>query len=427
MHPEQSTEREITRSPRRASLGRETGTGPRQPSRGRVSDAGIAAGEPAPSRARPPRVLSSGAAVELVTTASGLAALEPSWRALAAEQPNVFLTWEWIAAWREQVAPHDRIRVLAVLDEADDPVGIAPFVVRQQSLWKELVFMGCTVAAPDHLDCIAAKGWQDRVGAAVAEWLENPPWRPEWDIVRLDGMRPDSTLVQGLTASLPPRMAAMWSVDCPFIPLTATWNDFRSSLSGNFRRNLGRRLRKLEREAPGAVKFETITGGPGLEPALADLIELHDSARRANGQSGAFDSAVRRRFYREVVRRFAERGWLRLHRLTVNGQAVASTLCFAYGGKVMLYQLGYDPAWGTYGPGYLITRHMVQSAIEEGASELDMLRGCHPYKFEWNAERRSIVKLRLATSAAGGVLTPMTRWLRAAKQGWKSWRGIHHQ
>ena len=367
----------------------------------------------------------AGVALELLTSPSEFAALEPRWKALAGSQSNIFLTWEWMAAWREQAAPRDDLRVAAVLDEGGELVGVAPFVVRQRRLWKELVFMGCTVAAPDHLDCIAKDGWQHEVGTAVARWLEEPPRRPEWDIVRLDGMRPDSALVQRLTATLPQRMTAMWSIDCPFIPLTDSWEGFRSSLSGNFRRNLGRRLRKLEREAPGPVEFQTVTGGPGLEAALTDLVELHDSARRANRQSSAFDSAVRRRFYGDVVRRFAERDWLRLHRLTVDGRPVASALCFSYSDKVMLYQLGYDPDWGTYGPGYLITRHMVKSAIEEGASELDMLRGCHPYKFEWNAERRSIVKLRLAASAAGGVLTPMTRWLRAAKQRWKNWRGAH--
>jgi CelD/BcsL family acetyltransferase involved in cellulose biosynthesis len=367
----------------------------------------------------------AGVALELITSPAGFAALEPAWKTLAERQANIFLTWEWMAAWREQVAPQDALRVVAVLDEGGDLVGVAPFVVRQQRLWRELVFMGCTVAAPDHLDCIVRAGWQGPVGAAVAEWLENPPRRPEWDVVRLDGMRPESALVQTLMTTVPPRLTAMWSVDCPFVPLTDSWEEFRSRLSGNFRRNLGRRLRKLKREAPGPVRFETVTGGPGLDAAMMDLVDLHDSARRVQGQRGAFDSAVRRRFYHALVQRFAERGWLRLYRLTVDEKPVASVLGFSYADKVMLYQLGYDPRWGTYGPGYLITRYMVESAIDEGASELDMLRGSHPYKFEWNAERRTIVKLRLASSAAGGVLAPMTRWLRAARKGWKSWRGIH--
>jgi CelD/BcsL family acetyltransferase involved in cellulose biosynthesis len=239
-------------------------------------------------------------------------------------------------------------------------------------------------------------------------------------------MKPGSPLVQALLTSAPRRMTAMWSVECPFVPLGSSWKEFRMSrLSGNFRRNLDRRLRKLEREAPGPVTFDTVSADPGIDETMTQLIHLHDAVRRRNGQSGAFDSGVRRQFYRDVARRFSERGWLRLHRLSVDGRPVSLALCFAYGPKVSLYQMGYNLEWGRYGPGYLIGRYLVESAIESGASEVDWLRGGHPYKYEWNADQRSIVKLRLGCSTAGGVVAPMTRWLRAAKSGWKGLRDEH--
>lgn len=365
--------------------------------------------------------------VELLTTPSDLDALEPEWRRLetAGAPANIFLTWEWMAAWRAHVAPRDALRILLVRSSSGEPVGIAPFVLRRQRLWKELVFMGCTVAAPDHLDCIAEDGWQQPVGMAVARWLESPSGRPEWDIVRLDGMRRESALLEALLGSVPRRMMAMWSIECPYVPLKPTWKEFRAGLSGNFRRNLGRRLRKLEREAAGTVRFDTVSGGPDLDQAMAHVMELHDSARRQNGGVSVFDSSVRRRFYGDVARRFAERGWLRIYRLRVDDEPVAAALCFAYDTKVMLYQMGYDLRWGQYGPGYLIGRYLVESAIESGASEVDWLRGAHPYKYEWNAQERSIVKLRLGSSPAGGVVAPVTRWLRAAKHGWKGLRNAH--
>lgn len=364
--------------------------------------------------------------VEVLSAPSDLAAMEGEWRRLeaAAAPANIFLTWEWMAAWRAHIAPRDDLRILLVKSESGDLVGIAPFVLRRQRLWRELVFMGCTVAAPDHLDCIAEDGWQRPVGAAVAKWL-SPAARPEWDIVRLDGMRTESALVETLLSSVPRRMTAMWSIECPFVPLAPTWKEFRAGLSGNFRRNLGRRLRKLEREAAGAVRFDTVSGGAELDQAMTQVMELHDSARRANGEASIFDSLVRRRFYGDVARRFAERGWLRIYRLRIDDQPVAAALCFAYGRKVMLYQMGYDLRWGQYGPGYLIGRYLVESAIESGASEVDWLRGAHPYKYEWNAQERTIVKLRLGSSAAGGVVAPMTRWLRAAKHRWRGLLNEH--
>ena len=374
-----------------------------------------------------PSGASSRLSIELLTSPRDLEALEPHWRRLQAggAPANIFLTWEWISAWRAQIAPRDDLRIVVVADGSGEPVGLAPFVVRRERLWRELVFMGCTVAAPDHLDCLAAPGWQQCVGAAVAAWLESPRGRREWDIVRLDGMRPDSALVQSLVTAVPRHLTAMWSIECPFIPLAPTWEEYRAGLSGNFRRNLDRRLRKLERESSGSVTFDTVTGESGLEEGMTELIELHHSVRSRHGQSGAFDSSARRRFYRDVVRRFANQGWLRIHRLKVDGKPVSMALCFAYRKKAMLYQMGYDLEWGRYGPGYLIGRYMIESAIRGGASEFDMLRGGHSYKYEWNAQTRSIVKLRLAASPAGGVVAPVTRWLRAAKCRWKGMREAH--
>jgi CelD/BcsL family acetyltransferase involved in cellulose biosynthesis len=238
----------------------------------------------------------------------------------------------------------------------------------------------------------------------------------------MDGMSPDSELVGELLRSTPRGTSALWELTCPYLPLPASWSEYEDSLAKNFRRNLRRRLRKLENESTEPVRLDTVTGTEGLDRAYDDLVGLHVSARERNGDSGAFDSRARREFYRAVVRRFADRGWLRLHRLLVGERALAAALCFHYGGKTSCYQLGYDLDSGQYGPGYLIVGHVIRSAIEEGAYELDLLRGDHPYKYEWTAHSRSILKLRLASTLAGGVVAPLTGLLRAAKHGWKEWR-----
>jgi CelD/BcsL family acetyltransferase involved in cellulose biosynthesis len=215
---------------------------------------------------------------------------------------------------------------------------------------------------------------------------------------------------------------AVWSVPAPYVPLPATWEEFEGGLGRNFSRNLRRRQRKLESELGPAV-FEVATDAAGAREGLADLFRLHQAVRTLAGDRGAFASPLRRRLYDDVVVRFVNRGWLRLYTLRGDGRALASALCFHFGGKVWYYQTGYDPTLQPYGPGYLITRYAVQRAIAEGATEMDFLRGDHPYKYEWKAERRSILRLRVAATLAGRVLAPATHWLRAAKHGWKAWVG----
>src|SRR5690606_10320526 len=114
-----------------------------------------------------------------------------------------------------------------------------------------------------------------------------------------------------------------------------------------------------------------------------------------------------------------------LHTLRIGGRAVAAALCFQYGGKAWFYQTGYDPRLQAYGPGHLIVRHAIQTAIAESSRELDMLRGEHPYKYDWNAVPRYILKLRVASTLTGGVVAPATGWLRAARNGWREWRRTH--
>jgi CelD/BcsL family acetyltransferase involved in cellulose biosynthesis len=212
---------------------------------------------------------------------------------------------------------------------------------------------------------------------------------------------------------------AGWEVGCPFVTLPGDWETFEGSLDGKFRRDLNRRIRKLEDEAGEPVSLTTATDEGELSDALSDLFRLHEE----DGSGGAFDTGAKREFYRELARRFARRGWLRLHLLRVGERAIAAALCYHFGGKAWFYQTGFDREWYRYSPGHVVIRHAIRRAIEEGAEEFDMLRGDHGYKYDWNAESRAILKMRIATTAVGGVVVPAAGWLREAKERWKAWRG----
>jgi CelD/BcsL family acetyltransferase involved in cellulose biosynthesis len=370
--------------------------------------------------------------IEVLTSRDQLTALEPQWNALVAgsRAPNIFMTWEWVTTWLALVAETDELRVALARDaKSGDLVGFVPFVLRARpasgpACWRELVLAGTTVTAPDHLDCVAKPGWETLVADAVREWLTSPRPARSWDIVRLDGITPDSALARGVLEASPRWATAAWHIVCPYVPLPRTWEIFENGLATNFRRNLRRRLRKLEAEGGAPVSFETADDPEAARHGLRQLFRLHQEVRERTGGGGAFDTDDKRRFYEEVATRFVERGWLRLHSLRVGDRALAVALCFHFGGKSWYYQTGYDAAWHAYGPGYLITRHAIQCAIKDQAHELDLLRGEHSYKYEWNAKRRSVLKLRVAATVAGRVVAPATLWLRTAKHRFKEWRRL---
>jgi CelD/BcsL family acetyltransferase involved in cellulose biosynthesis len=88
-------------------------------------------------------------------------------------------------------------------------------------------------------------------------------------------------------------------------------------------------------------------------------------------------------------------GWLRLYVLRLNGEAAAVTYCFHYNGRFYLYQHGFNPRFWSYSVGVVVLGLTIQSAIEEGAAEFDMLYGDEPYKALWAPEMRQLERVDL--------------------------------
>jgi CelD/BcsL family acetyltransferase involved in cellulose biosynthesis len=94
-----------------------------------------------------------------------------------------------------------------------------------------------------------------------------------------------------------------------------------------------------------------------------------------------------------VARRFLQRGWLRLHRLRLDGETAAAFYCFQLGRRVYYYLSGFDVAFGKFSIGNVLMAQAIERAIADGATEFDLLRGDETYKFAWKAEERETLRL----------------------------------
>jgi CelD/BcsL family acetyltransferase involved in cellulose biosynthesis len=115
-----------------------------------------------------------------------------------------------------------------------------------------------------------------------------------------------------------------------------------------------------------------------------------------------------------LARRLAERGWLWLVVLTLDGQPIAARYDFVYGGKVWCMQGGWDPAHQDLNPGTLMTGEVIAWAIAKGLSEYDFLGGEDHYKRRWAEAERRLLDLEAFNSG-----TLRGRWwprLRSLKQ-----------
>ena len=133
----------------------------------------------------------------------------------------------------------------------------------------------------------------------------------------------------------------------------------------------------------GGVLFETIT--EGLDAAMDDLFRLHGWRWQDHGAGGLCGDPAVQGFHRAAAAALLAAGMLRLHRMSIDGAAVAVCYGFAAKGSAYAYLSGFDPSYSQLSPGMLIISYAVEQACLERAARFDFLRGAEAYKYGWGA------------------------------------------
>jgi CelD/BcsL family acetyltransferase involved in cellulose biosynthesis len=318
---------------------------------------------------------------EVIQDESGFDILRREWDdLLAASDATLFQSWEWQRTWWRHFG---RGRLyLWTWRRAGRLVALAPLTIRRHLgvPLREIVFCGSGIS--DYLNVVCRP--EDAAGAARALLAEVASDRSAWDMVDLQQLRDGSALLetpapQGCATAVYPQEP------CPYVALPDTWEEYTATLGKKLRSNIGYYQRLLARSF--RVDLETAANGT-LEETMGALFRLHQRRWRGRGLPGVFSGARVQAFHRELAARCAERGWLRLHALRLDGQARAVLYCFRFGSTGYYYQGGFEPELARYSPGTVLTAHAIQTAIRDGAREFDFLRGDEPYKYVWQASDR---------------------------------------
>ncbi|HET7573471.1 MAG TPA: GNAT family N-acetyltransferase, partial [Solirubrobacterales bacterium] len=155
------------------------------------------------------------------------------------------------------------------------------------------------------------------------------------------------------------------------------WEALLASRSANLRAGVRKKERRLARAHSVRVRATT---QKTLDRDLETLFALHN-ARWSN--STTVFSGSRVAMHRELARRAAERGSLRLRLLELDDRPVAATYGWRVGEAEWNYQVGRDPAFDRASVGFVMFAAAIRAACEEGAREFRMLRGAQRYKLSW--------------------------------------------
>jgi len=346
--------------------------------------------------------------VEVIRTENALMELKEAWTNLLADMsnPSIFLTWEWITTWWRHYGQDNDLNVLAARDENGEVMGIAPLMLTKTG-WgplalRRLVFIGAGIAYPAHLDIIVKSDDKQAVSRAFLSFLTEH--QGEWDLLELVSLAENSPLESQLNGAGGHHNEG-YSMPCPYILLPDDWETYQEKhISSSLRKNIAYHLRRIKRDFPDQVVFEQVSNAEQVAEALAALQDMHIQRWSSQGQTTPFESARYMAFHEDFATTALENDWLRLSVLRVGDEIAAVNYCFRYGDVYYGYQRAYSANWYKHSPGRLLMAYIIESAIEEGVRELDMLHGAAGSKGDWSESVRFDDRIRFSHNIKGDVV-----------------------
>jgi CelD/BcsL family acetyltransferase involved in cellulose biosynthesis len=335
-----------------------------------------------------PGALMPGALMKVDVLTNWSALDEIRWNGLLdqAKVPSVFLSWQWQTHWARAFAAESAIHLLTAIDDDGRLRGLLPLYEAEPGRFR---FLG-GIDVSDYLDVIAVAGVEEEVWQALLQHRATQP--DEWDLHAIRAASPTMALVPSLVSAHGLRATVAREERCPVLSLPASWEEYLARLPGKDRHELKRKVRKLEREMPGA-SVRSHADPEGWDAALTDFLKLHRLSKV--GKARFMDERMER-FFRDSTLALAQAGWARLWYLESQGAPVASFLCVEYAGTVGLYNSGFDPAHAPLAPGIVLLAHVIMDAIARGIPTFDFLRGEEPYKQGFGPVPEDLFNVRIA-------------------------------
>ncbi len=332
--------------------------------------------------------------IEFIRDLADLALLANDWNELAEPFKTPLLQYEWISAGADALRSSEQFWII-VNHFQSSISAIAPLVLTKKYGTERFEFLSAsTLCEPGgfiYKDEGALKQLLDaivRIGKPL--FLER---------IRADA--PEVSMLQRLG-----RGKTFLSVTggTPFIPINTTWDKFEAGMSSNYRNELRRKKKLLEKA--GRMNFEMLVPRPeDIEPYLKKFIRVESASWKGKGRKALLFNERLRGFYYSYAKAAAARGIMRICFLKVDAGSIAAALAVEESKRLWILKIGYDEKWKQCAPGILLMHEMIRYAFEQGLEAYEFLGNEEPWIRRWTKQVHPYVTVRVYTYTFQGLLS----------------------
>lgn len=322
--------------------------------------------------------------------AEDVTSLEDGWSRLFDEtaSDNFYVSFPWARACCEFAGKQGCEPAIAVARAGDRLVGVAP--MQTAKYWpggRTLMFLG--PPRHDYGGFLVSPTCRDEATRALIQTLAD---RVAFDRVDLFGIREADKTMAVLRDDLGDR----WPIRVeqpsasPYVELEGDFESYMASRPRHLRKRLKWAHNRVSRDGVSTTfwRRDAIE-----EETLEELYRIHIARHRARTGISKFEHEHVRRFNKLKSRLLADRGWLDVSGIEIDGRLAA----FAYGVRLRNtyfdWTVGFDPDFARYSPGQLLFEYVLRTSYEAGLKRIDLMAGTEPYKYEWATGDAALYRL----------------------------------
>lgn len=227
------------------------------------------------------------------------------------------------------------------------------------------------------MDSTAVAGFWDAIGGS------------HWDVAYIASVpneSPTMRLVLASAAALGHLVTLETNVASPYLMLPADWDSFLASKSANFRADM---RRKWTKAVAAGLQVQLVTDVPTARDALTAILQIEANSWKEGEGTSISAQELPLRFYQAFLPRAAEKGWLRIYLVFLDGRPIAYDMGVLLRSKYYMLKTSFVDEFAKLSPGVYLRQYVIKDLLElGGVTEHDFLGGAEPYKLRWTTEMR---------------------------------------
>lgn len=285
--------------------------------------------------------------------------------------------YEWIAAWWKFKHASRELHIIAVLDNKDEIIGIAPFCIEREFA------INILRSIPIHFgDFYEALAINDDVVKQIVEYTKT---FDKWDIIHAFNVNDQSVSYLNFE-KLDFKKREIVNILSPKFDCF-DMDDFLSTISSNSRQRYRKIVRKIEKE--GELKVIPVRTWDGYKENFELTKQLYN--KRWEGDSRPLLSDDYYEIRNNALEPLFKKEKAILYLISLDEKVIAFRLGFLNKNTFYDWKVSHDTDFNKFSPGFISVGLIIENLIAMGAKELNFMTGDYQYKRSWaNNDENSV-------------------------------------